>query len=375
MRLLYVTIENFDDESIDCYGITKKILGQVVALQKLGFEVDYIGRMNDEIILFSNNGNEVLFNCSGSNYIDFSNIEKEILSFIKNKKYNVLYTRYSATSSWNTKKLYKKCRNGGVKVFLEVPTYPYKEEMCINVKAFLNFIVSEFFNLWMKKYITSIVAFGEFDTIMGVSVISIKNGIDMTKIPITRNNSEKTLRLVAMGSLKGWQGYDRLLEGLAAYYNCSSRIKREIHVDVIGDGLELEHYRKIVRDNNLHKYVNFHGKKGGALLDTILSSVHIGINSLGCHRKGVKELSTLKSKEFLARGLPIVYSTYENCLSEDLYFCKKIPENDFPVDIDEIISFYDEVAKHKNYPETIRSYAESTVSWDLQMKKIFRHLQ
>lgn len=367
-KFLYISMENFDNESIITDGIVKKIKGQMLALSNLGIEADYIGRKNGRVCLWNGDEEKELFISTGSGYRDFSRAAKALIPMIELEIWDKIYVRYSGTSK-GMLDLYRLCKKMQIKIFLEVPTYPIKQELMKSFNGRINYVISNYFNKYLEKYVTSIITFGNFKTIWEIPAINIKNGINMANIPITKPKSIENIRLILFGNLIWWQGYDRLLEGLALYYQSTS-IKRMVYIEIVGDGTEVDNYHKIVEFNSLQEYVTFHGKKGAEELDEIFSNVHIGINSLGCHRKGLIELSTLKSKEFLARGLPVIYSTKDNCLPEKSFFCKKVPEDESPVDIDAIISFYDSVTEHKDYPEEIRGYAENTISWDIQMAEV-----
>lgn len=370
-KLIYISMVCFDDENTINEGITKKIKGQILSLTNYGIETDFVGRKKGKVCLWRSGETKELFVSTGSGYKDFNRLAKVLIPMIESRIWDKVYVRYSGTGK-NMLDLYRLCKKMKIEILLEVPTYPYKQEWMRSIKGMINYAISDYFNKYLKKYVTSVVTFGKIKTIWGIPAISIKNGIDMTNIPITQPNYVKNIRLVLLGNLIWWQGYDRLLEGLALYYQTTD-IRRKVYVEIVGDGAELDNYRRIIKSNNLHDYVTFHGRKGGTDLDKVFSDVHVGVNSLGCHRKGLTELSTLKSKEFLARGLPVIYSTKDNSLPEDLFFCKKIPEDESPVDIIEIISFYDEVIEYKGYSEKIRNFAERTISWDIQIKEILKN--
>ncbi|WP_317130053.1 hypothetical protein, partial [Flavobacterium franklandianum] len=73
--------------------------------------------------------------------------------------------------------------------------------------------------------------------------------------------------------------------------------------------------------------------------------VDIAINSLAIHRIGLKTESTIKSKEYAAKGLPMVSSYEIDAFSpeDNKKYVLKISADESAVNIDQLIQFYGQV--------------------------------
>lgn len=63
------------------------------------------------------------------------------------------------------------------------------------------------------------------------------NGSDIRNI---NNALFKDINLIAVGMLKNWYGYERIIQGLANYY----KDKPERKLMILGEGSEHQHYKR-----------------------------------------------------------------------------------------------------------------------------------
>jgi hypothetical protein len=104
------------------------------------------------------------------------------------------------------------------------------------------------------------------------------------------------------------------------------------------------------------------GFQNGDDLDAVFYNSDIAISSLGIHRIGLHTISALKTREYLARGLPIVASTRIDVLPDEHKYCLYISQDDSHVDIKNIITFYDNLYSQnsrKSVIHEIRNFAET----------------
>ena len=89
---------------------------------------------------------------------------------------------------------------------------------------------------------------------------------------------------------------------------------------------------------------------------------------MGRHRSGVFYNSSLKGKEYCAKGLPIVSGVETELDSHPEYeYYYRVPANDDPVNIYEIIKFYDKVYSKNNHQEVADSIRTLTFKmFDMQ---------
>jgi glycosyltransferase involved in cell wall biosynthesis len=371
MKALYIVFHGLNKSS----GISKKIIAQVKALNNIGISTSlcYFGMDR--------------YNKCNSRWIDDLLLEKYETSFgikknwkwryrfkslyehIKNSEIDLIYIRYTHFANPFFIQFLKKVKKLNVTIALEIPTFPYDNEY-INVGFLQRIIIhiEKTYRKFFKKNIDTIITFSNAKNIFGVSTIKINNGIDLAEIKIKQNRSQDLgINLIAVASMLFWHGYDRLIEGLKNY---NKKNNQTIHLHLVGNSNneESKNYKYLVEKYKLDNYVTFHGYKDGTELDELYNISDIAIGCLGVHRKGIKHIKSLKNSEYCARGIPFVYSENDDSF-DDKPFVFKIPANDEPIELEEIINFF----KSNNFiPEEIREYALKKLSWDIQMNKVIQ---
>ena len=115
----------------------------------------------------------------------------------------------------------------------------------------------------------------------------------------------------------------------------------------------------------MEQYVLLYGKKHGTELDRLFDHCDFGIGSLGRHRVGIKNIKTLKNREYAARGIPFVYSETDSDFDNKPYILKA-PADDTPIDIANIIAFHRRLTVDAQ--EIRNSIAH--LSWNRQMATV-----
>jgi glycosyltransferase involved in cell wall biosynthesis len=306
----------------------------------------------------------------------FFDIYKTI--FIEILFQDFIYIRRISPTNYSLIKLLKKIkeRNNNCKILYEIPTYPYdKEHRTIRTKV--NLIIDKIFRKKLKKYVDKIITYSNDDKIYGISTIKIKNGIRCCDIPVRSSKKlSENINLIAVAQFALWHGYDRLIKGLNNYYMQSSSFNVYLHF--IGDGKELNSYKKLVKQYNLSEFVLFHGLLFGDKLTEIFNNSDIAVCSLGVHRIGITLGSFLKSREYLARGIPMISSIKIDILPDDFEYCLYVPEDDSSVNICNIISYYKGLLKNQTLQEItckIRTFAENNCDISKTMRPIIEYLK
>lgn len=271
-------------------------------------------------------------------------------------------------------KLFKsiKQKNQKVKIILEIPSYPYLQEINRFIDRPLK--LKELKNTkHLYKYVDKIVTYTKDTEIFNIKTVMISNGIKTNKIlPMDPTVIKKnTLIMTGVALLAYWHGYDRIIEGLANYYKSESVVN--VYFYVVGEGSELNNLKKLTKELNLEKYVIFMGAKFNEELDDIYNKSDIAIGCLGTHRKGIKEASSLKLREYCAKGLPFVKSEIDISFSDDFKYMLTVPANDDPINIVDIITFSKTLLLNESKIEVIekmRIYAKEELDWNIQMNKV-----
>ncbi|KLO24336.1 hypothetical protein X275_00630 [Marinitoga sp. 1197] len=365
MNLLYFTHYNLEDKNY--YGVKKKIFSQYKVFNNhIKTGLIYFNKFNMCFI----NENE-----DRKTIITFRNkIEKRVYMYkylhkiVEENNVKNLYIRYPYTDFYFVSIL-KKFKLKKIKIFLEIPTYPFEKEGKTSKDRILN-LIDMIFNNKLKKYVDYVVTFSEHEEIFGIKTIKINNGIDVKNIPIRNFKKHEGLNLMGVANVSKWHGYDRIIKGLYEYYN--NIPNEEIYFNIVGEGEELENLKRLTKSLNLEKFVIFHGFKKEKELDELFNIADIGIGSLGNHRKGLLKESALKSREYCARGLPFVISSEDSDFTNFKY-ALKVKNDDSPININEIIKFFNSV-KGNDYINEMRVYAEKHLSWDVKMKPVIEKI-
>ena len=156
-----------------------------------------------------------------------------------------------------------------------------------------------------------------------------------------------------------------MILSVAEYYKKNPKGKVFFHIVGDGDIKVINNLRKMVVDNNLNEYIIFHGFKTGKELDDIYNITDIAIGCLGLFRKNLKYATSLKAREYCAKGLPILMGEIDPYIKGEFIF--KVSNNETLFDIYEILEWRSNL---KVSSQDIRNYAQQHLTWEIQMKKV-----
>lgn len=248
-----------------------------------------------------------------------------------------------------------------LKIIMELPTYPYDKEITANIGNIFILLKEKIWRKKLYKYIDRIATYSQDDSIFNIKTLKISNGIDTKDIKVKKNKTKKEINIIAVASFSRWHGYDRFIEGMGKYYE--SYNGEPIYLHLVGDGQELEIYKGLVKKYNLGDKVIFHGRQTGDNLDQIYDNCDIALDAMGRHRSGVFYNSSLKGKEYAAKGIPSISGVEtELDYAKGFKYYFRVPADESYIDICEVIKFYNEIYKNdESYLEVIneiREYAE-----------------
>jgi hypothetical protein len=370
---LYIVFgsNDFDEKLQPTTGVGKKIVNQVSSLN-----IENV--MSCKLVIFPSLGKKnYLYKLISYLFLDpFGNIN------IDYEQYDFIYIRRFHPTSNSLIKTLKRIKenNPNCKIIYEIPTYPYDMEHYNNIKQYVSLLIDKIFRKKLSTYVDRVVTLSDDDKIFNIPTIKIINGVNCKDISIASTktkNEDNIINLIAVGFFQFWHGYERLIAGLNEYYKYCKTKKYIINLHFVGDGPELIKYRKLVEDYNLENYVFFHGILKGKDLDNIYNICDIGVCSLACHRKNIFLSSELKSREYLAKGLPMISSTKIDVLPENFKYCYYVPGDDSPIDIDKIVKYYEDIYKNESLEEirkNIREFAEKNIDISVTMKPVIEFI-
>lgn len=340
-------------------GVAKKILSHVQIFRNSGIDMELVnvGRKKTNVFI-------KLFDslCRKTLYVNSIKCYRNI---------DVVYIRSvpPVNASWLF--LLQYLKKMGSMIIYELPTYPYVGEYS-GIKRIVVSFVDKLFSKRLKKYVDYVATYSNHDQIFGIKTIKIMNGINCSEIEEIRTiEYHSDVRLCCVAKFALWHGYDRLITGLYEYYKTNPATK--VFIDFVGSGVSLAEYQEKALEYNLTDYITFHGMLSGSALFAVFTEADIAICSLGCHRIGVSKGSFLKSREYIARGLPMVSSTKIDILPDDYPYILYVPEDDSSVDIEAIVKF-DAMLKHRELRseqiKRIRTFAENNCDMSITMKPV-----
>jgi hypothetical protein len=171
--------------------------------------------------------------------------------------------------------------------------------------------------------------------------VVIANGIDMTAYNDTKHSVSHPLRCVFIGTPhQPWHGADKLIQLATA---CP-----EYCFDVIG----------IVKDEfstqTLPENLFLHGFLSQQKSSAIIQSCTVGIGTLSLYKKNMNEACPLKTRHYLALGLPVILGYQDtDLMSEPHEFVLQLPNT--PANIEE------NIATIKTFIKTMAQYDSNVI--------------
>lgn len=335
-KLVYISYVDFGDEVN--LGVMNKIKSQIQAFQQ-----DF---------------NTVLYSLSKKIFIKEYEFQKETVKLkkgISRKQYlsqiyielkenppQFMYLRYQFSDPFLAIFLRKVVKRFKTKIYIEVPTFPYKNELKQQgFKGFLKAIIDSIFVRLVFKHVHRVITYSNHDYIFGVKTVNIINGVIFDNISSINRTKSDRIRLICVSSLKPWHGYDRVIKGIHDYIK---KFKTDIHFTIVGDGIEFKRLEKMVNELTLSSYVELVGPKKGDELTMLYNNSDIAISSLGLHRINLEKASTLKAREYAARGIPIVTASDEDVDIPQKYILR-FDSDESPILIDRIVEYYNQIYK------------------------------
>ena len=368
MTVLFLIFHGFDPNN----GISKKISYQVNALKACGNEVHLC--YMDETAGKKRYVDDEVIACYGNGLLSkiFKRIEfTSIANYAIRNDIEMVYIRSNHNANPFTIRMVKRMKKAGMKVVMEIPTYPYDSEY--EAQGMTKQIFQDrLFRNSLAQHLDGIVTFSDYDQIFGQRTIRISNGIDFDSVKMKTkvNDTTKELNLIGVAEIHEWHGFDRLVKGMAQYYSKPQDYTVRFHIVGYFFNPSIEHaIKSIISSCHLENNVILYGKKHGEELDELFNKCDFGIGSLARHRVGIQKIKTLKNREYAARGIPFIYSETDSDFEEKPYILKA-PADESAINIESIINFYRQL---KVSPQQIRNSIEG-LSWKNQMKRVIDSL-
>ena len=376
MKLHYISSACFSDIS-NLTGTQKKILSQIDCLKNLGVDVIHHYPKSS----FKNKYISYLHSCP-VRIIDYiilrCTIKENDIVYLRRERHHISY-------------LFLLILKRRYKFVIESQSID-KQELAPNISKGSNifhalyvyycYISCILFEKKIKNSADGIVSvtneIGEYNsdiTNHRLHYLTLGNGIDVDKIRIREitSQSDSKLHVLCVAQVAYWHGIDRFIRGLNEYE--STPDKKNIVLHIVGDGAELPHLKELTAELNLQDSVIFHGFKSGKELDEMFDICHIAIGSLAGFRAGLTELSSLKSREYCARGIPFLMASKDADFPEGFNWVQMVPAEENPIDMNTVVDFANRVMADPEHPQKMRRYAEEHLDWLAKMKVLKEFLE
>lgn len=382
MNILYLT---FLEDSELYLGVKKKILGQVKAFEKLGYSVSYSFTGKDKFAFYGANKEQFILNSSSrliKQYCEHS------CDYINRHDIDVLYFRVDRLSS-DIMRVLKTAKAKNAKVILEIPNYPYigdyingykqvsgfKTKAVSFIKALICAVDDRLSGLRLSGKADAVVLFGnKADSFFGVPAKNFDNGISVDDFSPIDILPTKDIRFITVAGTLWWQGYERVLEGMSEYRKNNPDSEYTFKFTLVGgDKKEMPKFKQLVSSLGLDDCVDCVGFKTGEELLECYRKANIGISTLGCYKRGLVYCSSLKSREYMAQGLPFIYA-YEDKLLDGQGFAKKYSNDASVIDMESIIKFFEKTVNDRSILEDERRIAKEKFDWLGIMKEVLELL-
>lgn len=352
-------------------GVYKKIRAQADAFERLGYETRILFVTDSDSIQYLKEG--ILHKSN------FAQIELEVAEYLK--KCAFCYVRFELLRHKFYKQVLEMCINENTRIVTEIPTYPPYQESIARAKGKLKSgkifsALKTLIGVWNVIYdVNSLANMSSMMCIVGdnfkfkrTKTIRIENGINLKENPFASHNEGESINIIAVSNFSVWNGYDRAVEGLGIYYK--SKPSRIVHLTFVGPLNNAPELQKRVKELGLEDRVTFTGSLSGAALDEQYACADIALGALGNHRRKVFANSSLKAKEYSARGLLMILSDAEGIEREILEESFVVKSNDSPINFNEVIEWFDNIVNKVESRAKIHGFAVKHYAWDPQIRKI-----
>lgn len=365
-------------------GVYKKNIGQVNAYKDLGYETIFGYMLSDKFVFEFSNDRKIEINLLQKGVFNKQKvIFKKVFEICKEYNVKLIHARWEYLNFYTYLSLASLRRT--IKVYLEIPTFPIYPQRMKTLrdlfkagdysslsKSTIRYIIDASSIPFVRFGVDRIINFNGYDRVWGIKAIPLSNGVSINSLKIKKINQSTEIRIVAVANIAVWHGYDRVLYGLHEYYKNSlkNNIDTKVFFDVIGEGREKETLLTLCKKLDIEDYVIFHGYKVGEELDAIFDNSNVAVNLLGMHRiDKVKNVSSLKEKEYCAKGIPFICSSTRS-LGEVQKYIYEVPSDESPVDIEGVLNFLNNIGDMDQVIKTLRGYALNNFDWSIQNKKI-----
>ncbi len=349
-------------------GVSKKILAQVKVYSKRIEECFCSDHRLGIACLWNDNGIvEKKIAISDKDYY------RACIEWVNKSNSRYVYIRHRVPVTYWYIDMLKELKEMGVRIAIDFPTFPYDESLN-NTNGLTILREDKMFRSELCKYVDFGVTYNDVTNIFNIPVIQLQNGVDIVDNKI-REAKKKGNKIVLLSVSSGLDvhGYERILQGMYEYKAFHNDY--EIVFVVVGEGPEMEFYKKLVDEYKLNSFVDFRGFCIGNKLEECYKEADLGVGTLGFYKIGMNEGAPIKTREYCARGLPFIYGYRDLGFSGDENYVLNVPNNDEPVNMEEVIRLYERTVGRQDIIDEMREFVRKNCTWDVLLEPVISYFK
>jgi glycosyltransferase involved in cell wall biosynthesis len=219
-----------------------------------------------------------------------------------------------------------------------------------------------------KKYIDLMLTEGVMKDFYGVPCVEFGMGVDVDNFKEHEYCGKKDeINLLMVGCSSVYHGTDRIINSMIDYYQ-NEENKCVIKLHLVGSALEK--HKELAQNKLVKDKIIFYGQQFGDGLEKIYDMCNVALGPLSQHRLKKRDTG-LKTKEYLAKGIPYVYSGEEIQLEDNYPYIMKVPDTEDLLDLNTIIDFYNGIKDDTDMVMNMRKKARDVFSWISIFEKTF----
>lgn len=194
-------------------------------------------------------------------------------------------------------------------------------------------------------------------------VITISNGVETQDYEAQFPKISSTWNFIMiMGVNSEWNGLDII----AGKIDENPNLNLKLHV--VGNVDQITKNEKIV----------YHGRKSKVQIDELIKSenIHAGVGTLALERKGISEASPLKVREYLSRGLPVLYNYNDTDIDSDEDFKEQyMLKFDGELDLKEVSNKLSKIYDEQSVNDKIKSWAKENIDFKIKLAEYIKIIE
>lgn len=200
----------------------------------------------------------------------------------------------------------------------------------------------------------------------------VSDGVDTQKypahIPPTYDGKLSLIFLKGASTDASYNGLDKVFEAL----------KNDPATTLTIVGHQLEYERNIAVSIGVQQQVHFKQAMTREELNVEFNAHHLALGAFGIHRRGLKSNSTLKNREYCARGIPFVFGHNDpdlNLNAQELPLWLEVPADEAALSIENWKRFYEAFRNKPNAAQDLRKFATEHLDYAVKMQEVKHSLE